>query len=82
MVTRKWLVETENPNTVRVNHWRAWSGKFHIYVDDELIYERRSSLYDKGLEHCFKVDGLPYLLRTIYRTWYFSYELWIDGKLQ
>ncbi len=82
MVTCKWLVETENPNTVRVNHWRAWSGKVHIYVDDELIYERRSCLYDTGLEHRFKVDGLPYLLRTIYRTWYFSYELWIDGKLQ
>lgn len=83
MVTREWLVETENPHSVRVDHWSGWSGRVHIYVDDELIYERRAKIFwDTGLEHRFKVDGLPYLIRILYRTWTFDYELWIDGKLQ
>ena len=82
MVAREWLVETENPHTVRVNHWRTWSGRVHIYVDDELIYERRSKLFDTGLEHRFKVDGLPYLVRIFVRTFSWEYELWVDGKLQ
>ena len=56
MVTRKWLVETENPHTVEVYHWRG-SGRVHIYFDDELIYERRSKIFwDTGLEHRFIVD--------------------------
>ena len=82
MVTRKWLVETENPHTIQVNHWRAWSGKVHIFVDDELIYERRSKWYDTGLEHRFKVDRLPYLIRIYPMTFIVQYELWVDGKLQ
>ena len=82
MVTREWLVETENPHTVRVDHWKMWSGRVHIYVDDELIFERRRKLYDTGLEHRFKLDGLPYIIRILYRTFQFEYELWVDGKLQ
>ncbi|MCE2401453.1 hypothetical protein J4G08_11280 [Candidatus Poribacteria bacterium] len=82
MVTREWLVETETPHTVRVDHWSTWSGKIHIYVDDELIFERRSKLSDTGVEHRFKVDGLPYIIRILYRTWHYEYELWVDGKLQ
>ncbi|MDE0089672.1 MAG: hypothetical protein OXU23_28410 [Candidatus Poribacteria bacterium] len=62
MVTREWLVETENSHTVRVDHWRMWSGRVHIYVGDELIFERRRKLYDIGLEHRFKVDGLSYII--------------------
>ena len=75
MTTRQWLVETENPHTVQVNHWSAWSGKVHIYVDDELIYERPSKRWDTGLEHRFKIDGLPYIVRILYRTWCYEYEL-------
>lgn len=82
MVTREWLVETENPHSVRVDHWSGWSGRVHIYLDDELIYERRSKLFDTGLEHRFKVDGLPYLIRIYPMAFYFQYELWVDGKLQ
>lgn len=83
MVTREWLVETENPHTVQVNHWRAWSGRVHIFVDDELIYERKSKIFwDWGLEHRFKVDGLTYLLRINLMAFNFQYELWVDGKLQ
>ena len=69
MTTRQWLVETENPHTVQVNHWSAWSGKGH-------------KRWDTGLEHRFKTDGLPYIVRILYRTWCYEYELWVDGKLQ
>ena len=84
MDTRKWLVETENPHTVQVNHWNTWfSGKVHIYVDDELIYERHLKLFDYSpLEHRFKLDGLPCIIRILYGTWHYEYELWVDGKLQ
>ena len=82
MTTRQWSVETENSHTVRVDHWNTWSGKVHIYVDDELVYERPRKLFDTGLEHRFKVDNLPYIVRIFYRTWAFEYELWVDGKLQ
>ena len=82
MTTRQWSVETENSHTVRVDHWSTWSGKVHIYVDDELVYERPSKRWDTGLEHRFKIDGLPYIVRILYRTWCYEYELWIDGKLQ
>ncbi len=83
MVIRQWIVETETPHTVRVNHWRPWSGKVHIHVDDELIFERcRKYYYDTGLEHRFKLDGLPCIIRILYRTWHYEYELWVDGKLQ
>ena len=82
MTTRQWSVETENSHTVRVDHWNTWSGKVHIYVDDELIYERPSKRWDTGLEHRFKIDGLPYIVRILYRTWCYEYELWVDGKLQ
>jgi len=81
MVTREWLVESENPHTVQVDHWRG-SGRANIYVDDELIYARRSKWYDTGLEHRFKVDGLPYLIRIYPMAFYFQYELWVEGKLQ
>lgn len=82
MVTRQWLVETASPHTVRVDHWYIWSGKVHIYVDDELVHERPRKLFDSGLEHRFKVDGLPYIIRILYRTWFYEYELWVDGRLQ
>ena len=82
MITRKWLVETENPHTVQVDHWSTWSGRIHIYVDDELIHERRSKLFDFGMEHRFKVDGLPYIIRILHRIAHYEYELWVDGKLQ
>ncbi len=82
MNTRKWLVETETPHTVQVDHWNTWSGRIHIYVDDELIFERNRKLFDTGLEHRFKLEGLPCIIRIFYRTWMFEYELWVDGKLQ
>lgn len=82
MVSREWFIETENPHTVRVDHWKMWSGRVHIYVDDELIFERQRKLNDTGLEHRFKLDGLPCIIRIFYRTFQFEYELWVDGKLQ
>ncbi len=82
MRTQEWYVKTENPHTVRVEHWRAWSGKVHIYVYDELIYERPSKFWDTGLVHRFKIDGLPFIVRILYRIWHYEYELWVDGKLQ
>ena len=82
MNTRKWLVETETPHTVKVDHWNTWSGRVHIYVDDELIFERNRKLFDAGLEHRFKLEGLPCIIRIFYRSFTFEYELWVDGKLQ
>ena len=83
MVMREWLVETEKSHTVRVDHWTNWVGRVHIYLDDKQIYEKRLGLFDYStLEHRFKVDGLPYIIRILYRTWHYEYELWVDGKLQ
>jgi len=39
-------------------------------------------LYDTGFEHRFEINGLPALVRAMFRTWHYEYELWIDGKLQ
>jgi hypothetical protein len=46
------------------------------------MFRRRWRLWDTGCEHRFVVDGTRCLLRALYRTWQYEYELWIDGRLQ
>ncbi len=75
------MVETPKSHTVRVKY-SQFSGTTYIWVDEELIYERQYRLFDIGLEHRFKLDGLPCIVRIFHRTWDYAYELWIDGKLQ
>ena len=43
---------------------------------------RSSKLWDTGFEYRFKLEGLPCIIRVMYRTWSYEYELWVDGKLQ
>jgi mannose-6-phosphate isomerase-like protein (cupin superfamily) len=82
MLVREWTISRPAPHIVRVEHWRVFSGKARILVDDEQIYFRRSKFYDTGFEHRFVLDGFPCIVRALYRTWHYEYELWIDGKLQ
>jgi hypothetical protein len=81
MLIRQWQVEKPAAHSVMVEHWRI-SGKARISVDGNVIYQRDSKLYDTGFEHRFKIDGLPCIVRAMYRTWCYEYELWMDGKLQ
>jgi hypothetical protein len=82
MVVREWTITKPHPHLVRVEHWHLFSGKARVLVDGQVIYYRHSKFWDTGFEHRFEVDGYPCLVRVLYRTWHFEYELWVDGKLQ
>ena len=82
MNIREWKVSGTPAHTVRVEHWRVFSGRARVLLDGEEIYHRKYSLYDTGFEHRFELNGLPAIVRSLYRTWHYEYELWIDGKLQ
>ncbi|HEV3385923.1 MAG TPA: hypothetical protein VG097_13985 [Gemmata sp.] len=82
MIVREWTISKPYPHLVRVEHAHVLSGKAKILVDGEWIYQRGSTLWDMGFEHRFELDGLPCIVRVLYRTWHYEYELWIDGKLQ
>jgi mannose-6-phosphate isomerase-like protein (cupin superfamily) len=82
MTVRTWTTDGDSPRTVRIEHWSVFSGRARITIDGKEIYLRKRSLYDIGFEHRFKLDGLPAIIRCLFRTWHYEYELWIDGKLQ
>ena len=82
MKTKEWKATGETTSTVRVEHWRVLSGKARVLVDGEEIFIRPLSWYDTGFEHRFELNGKPAIVRALYRTWHYEYELWIDGKLQ
>jgi hypothetical protein len=82
MVVREWHLSKPSPHVVRVEHWWLFSGKAKILVDGEVVHYRHSKFWDLGLEHRFELGGLPCLVRVLYRTWHYEYELWVDGKLQ
>lgn len=82
MNIREWIVPGTQPHTVRVEHCRLFSGKARILLDGQEIYHRKFSLYDTGFEHRFVLDGLPAIVRALFRTWHYEYELWVDGKLK
>ena len=82
MVVREWLIEAPAPHKVRVEHWWVFSGKARVWLDGEMLWERSHKMWDVGFEYRFKLDGVPCLVRVLYRTWTYEYELWVDGKLQ
>lgn len=82
MLVREWTISKPKPHLVRVEHWQLFSGKARILMDGQENYHRNSKLWDTGFEHRFELDGLPCIVRVLYRTWDYEYELWIDGKLQ
>ncbi|MCL6646688.1 MAG: hypothetical protein K6U88_17325 [Dehalococcoidia bacterium] len=51
-------------------------------MDGQVIYQRGFKFWDTGFEHRFELEGLPHIVRALYRTWHYEYELWVDGKLQ
>ena len=82
MTMREWTIPGAKPHTVHVEHSPFFLGKARILVDGQEIYRRKYSLYDTGFEHRFDLDGLPAIVRALYRTWHYQYELWVDGKLK
>jgi len=82
MLVREWLLEKPAAHKVRVEHWRIFSGKARIWLDGQLLWERSFKFWDTGFEYRFTMDNLPCIVRALYRTWEYEYELWVDGKLQ
>ena len=82
MVVREWSVGKVSPRTIRVEHWRMLSGRARVLLDGQEVWQRASKWYDTGFECRFEMDGIPCLVRALYRTWHYEYELWADGKLQ
>ena len=83
MAIRTWLVEGKTSQTVKIEHEFVWFGnRIRIWIEDNLIYERKPKLFDLGEEFRFKIEDQPCIVRIIPRTFDFSYELWVDGKLQ
>jgi len=82
MHIHEWTISKPTPHTVRVEHWCAFSGKARVLVDGQESFFRKWKLWDTGFEHRFELDGLPCIVRALYRTWLYEYELWVDGKLQ
>ena len=81
MTVREWRIVSPPGHTVRIEHG-FWSGRALIYLNGEKIFERNRKLWDLGLEHRFAIDGSPCILIVISRPLHFTYELWVDGKLQ
>ena len=83
MAKRNWQLEGLSAQNVKVEHEFVWLGnRIRIWLDDDLIYERKPKFWDMGEEYRFKIDNLPCIIRIMPRVIDFCYELWIDGKLQ
>jgi hypothetical protein len=80
-MTKEWQIKCPEKHDVRVEH-NFLSGKAAVTVDATQIFGRGVTLWDIGFEHRFAVEGLPCILRVIRHTYHFTYELWVDGKLQ
>lgn len=81
MHCQEWMTDEAKPHRVRIEHNRL-SGSARVLADDEVVFERSFKFWDTGFEHRFKLGGLPAIVRAIYRTWHYDYELWLDGRLQ
>lgn len=81
MHSQEWTTDVATPHRVRVEHNRL-SGSARVLADGEVVFERPFTFWDTGFEHRFTLDGLPAIVRVIYRTWHYTYELWLDGRLQ
>ena len=81
MNKREWPIEDLKKHVVRIEHG-FWSGKAAMFVDSNEVFRRGVKLWDTGFEHRLTVDGLPCILRVINRPFHYTYELWVDGKLQ
>jgi hypothetical protein len=82
MVTREWTLSKPSPHTIRVDHWWLLSSRARVLVDDKVVWYRHSKFWDTGFECRFEIDGQPCIVRALYRTWTYEYELWVDGRLQ
>ncbi len=83
MATQTWQLENLSAQNVKLEHNFVWFGnRIRIWLDDELVYERKPKVLDLGDEYRFKIDNLPCIVRILPRAVDFQYELWVDGKLQ
>lgn len=83
MVTKKWVVETNTHHNVKIEHGLVWFGnRIRVWIEEELVYERKPKLFDFGDEYRFKIEDKPCIIRILPLTFCFQYELWGDGKLQ
>ncbi len=82
MTIREWTISKPRPHLLCVEHQWLFSGKARILVDGQPIHDRSPRFWDVGFEHRFELEGLPCIVRVLYRTWHYEYEFWMDGKLQ
>ncbi len=83
MNVKEWSIGKDSPRTIRVEHWHRLSGRGRVMLDGEEVWTRVSKWWwDTGFECRFEANGVPCLVRALYRTWHYEYELWADGKLQ
>ena len=76
-----WDFSCGSSHTVSIQHG-FWSGKASIELDGREIFQRGIVLFDTGFEHRFRIDDIPCIVRVLNRPFAFTYELWVDGKLQ
>ena len=81
MARREWEIGTPATHTVMIDH-SYWFGTATVHLDGAQVHRRGWKFCDTGFEHRFKIDGVPCIVRVFNRPFAFTYELWVDGKLQ
>ena len=81
MATREWTIETPVRHDIRLEHGYV-SGRARLYVDDNLVFERPTTIVDYGFEQELLVDGTPCVVR-VRPTWWatFRYEFLANETL-
>jgi hypothetical protein len=78
---KEWRPTLAQAHVVEVRH--NWvTGKAAVLVDGNPVYWRVDKFWDTGFEARFALEGSACIVRALYRTWHYEYELWLDGKLQ
>lgn len=80
-MTTIWEINICSGHTVRLDHG-FWSGKALILLDGAEIFRRGLKIWDTGFEHRFQIEDVACIIRVLNRPCAFTYELYVDGKLQ
>jgi len=79
-MTKTWIVTLDGEKHVVELEHGYWSGKRVIKLDGQKVDESRK-WFDTGTEHRFKINEHQCILRILYRTLHYDYELYVDGHL-
>jgi hypothetical protein len=63
MTVQEWRIESPIRRDLRLEH--GWlSGRAKLFVDERLVFERPTTIIDKGFRHEIVVDDLQYFVST------------------